>query len=252
MKKIFLVLVPLMLNASPWIFRVSGESSLSKYGGTLKRRSAYASVAMKADLIRLKDSLFLMVGGKEAVWMGRDKGPIQLDPQQADYLLQGGVIKYLTFGKYIGVILDHPCYHQIDTLVVRSLYWNKIKLIYGNYRTKKPLQYRKLRYHIEVGSFLRHKDIPWLTKGLDFQFDIYARAEYAFLRVGEVKIYTESQLYMGISMNYNFHPSLEINLGFSIAGEEGEGRFFVGIRPIDRKTFREAEGAPYIGIKILY
>jgi len=38
-------------------------------------------------------------------------------------------------------------------------------------------------------------------------------------------------------------------VGIAIRGSYNEGLLYVGIRPLDKKGYREAQGAPYLGLK---
>jgi len=71
------------------IFSTQGFGELRKFGGTLKRRSAMGKISIESDVFQW-GKVRLVLYGFENIWMGRDVGLIQLDPQEADYLLGGG------------------------------------------------------------------------------------------------------------------------------------------------------------------
>ena len=237
------------LSAGEHSFKAHGTGYLYKFGGTLKRRSAVAKVYILSEFYRWNNGYSLWGGGYELVWLGRDKGIIQLDPQQADYLLTGGLVKKYN-NKYMFAFFDHPCYHAIDAPVERSLYWNKIRIGIKNRGDFFRVPDSGMFYYGEMGFFLRHPDVWWLTTGLDFQYDLKFGLKKPIKRFGNIVLFADITAYTGISMHYDFHPMIEVLLGLNRRGTSGnEGQFVIGYRPIDRKTFREAEGVLYAGIR---
>ncbi len=245
----FILVAWAFLHAGEYSFKSHGTGYLYKFSGTLKRRSAVAKVYILSEFYRWHNGYSLWGGGYELVWLGRDKGIVQLDPQQADYLLTGGLIKNYK-DKYLYVFFDHPCYHAIDAPVERSLYWNKVRIGIKNRNDFFRVPDSGFFYYAELGFFIRHPDVWWLTTGLDFQYDVRFNVKKAIKHFKNIVLFTDITAYTGISMHYAFHPMLEILLGLSRRGtSENEGQFVIGYRPFDRKTFREAEGVIYAGIR---
>jgi hypothetical protein len=63
--------------------------------------------------------------------MGRQEGGILFDPQRIDY----GLIPSIELGRLPVLMrfgLDHHCFHQIDTFVVPTIYWNRLFLLTGS------------------------------------------------------------------------------------------------------------------------
>ncbi len=237
------------LSAGEFSFKAHGSGYLYKFGGHLKRRSAVAKVFILTEFYRWDNGVSLWGGGSELVWLGRDKGLIQLDPQQADYLLTGGIIKGHS-GRFYYLFFDHPCYHAIDTLVTKSLYWNKIRIGTKNRNDFFRVPDSGYFYYAEIGFFIRHPDVWWLTTGHDFQYDFKAGVKKVFVRAGRFNLFADITFYTGISMHYALRPMLEVLAGVNIRGTSGnEGEIVVGYRPIDRKTFREAENVLYAGVR---
>ncbi len=249
-KFVFAVLIIVStVHAGEFSYRVHGTGYLYKFGGHLKRRSAVARVFMLTEFYRWNNGVSLWGGGSELVWLGRDKGLIQLDPQQADYLLTGGIVNRHK-SRFYYAFFDHPCYHAIDTLVTRSLYLNKIRIGVKNSDDFFRVPDSGFFYYAEIGFFIRHPDVWWLTTGHDFQYDLKAGVKKVFAKWLGLSFFTDITFYTGISMHYAFHPMLEILLGINRRGASGnEGQFLIGYRPVDRKTFREAEGVLYAGIR---
>ncbi|HOK23507.1 MAG TPA: hypothetical protein PKU94_05480 [Candidatus Hydrothermia bacterium] len=242
----FMVTV-LMFSGFGFLFDTQGYGELRKYGGDLKRRSALGKIEIEVETFEwngVKNVIF----GFQNVWMGRDVGLIQLDPQEADYLLGTGFKKEFT-DKWFGAYLDHTCYHKIDTFVDRSLYWNKLKLLYSNQDLKKFFTPGIIYYRLEMGFYLRHPDISWLTVGNPNQFDFLAKFHYTVPYGSKVMPFFDVSLYSGVTLQYNFTPEIELNVGIAIRGSYNEGLLYVGIRPLDKKGYREAQGAPYLGLK---
>ncbi len=233
-----------------FLFETQGYGELRKYGDTLRHRSAIGKIEIESEVFEIK-GIRMVVYGYENIWMGRDKGPIQLDPQEADYLLGFGFKKNLP-ERWIGLYLDHTCYHKIDTLVDRSLYWNKLKIVLSNMNLKRKFEKGELYYRFEWGFYLRHRDIPWLTVGNPNQLDVLLRIHYTLPYGHEIMPFLNASIYSGLTLEYNLTPEIELNFGIIIPGERNEGMLYLGFRPLDRKTYREAEGAPYAGFKIKF
>ena len=248
-KVLWMLLLSTSLFAKGATFLVHGTGYMYKFGGTLKRRSAVARVYILTEFYRWDNGYSIWGGGSELVWLGRDKGIIQLDPQQADYLITGGLTKSHSSRVYY-LFLDHPCYHTIDAPVDRSLYWNKIRIGMKNHDDFFKIPQNGFFYFVELGFFLRHPDIWWLTTGHDFQYDIKANIKRVIKRVGKMYVFMDITGYAGVSMHYSIHPMIEMLFGVGRRGTSGnEGQFVIGYRPLDRKTFREAEGVLYAGIR---
>ncbi len=245
-----LVILYFLATNFQFLFSTEGFGELRKYGGDLKRRSALGVVSIESEIFqwgKIKGVIF----GFEKIWMGRDVGLIQLDPQEADYLLGAGVKRELN-ERWIGLYLDHTCYHKIDTLVDRALYWNKLKLVYSNKDFNFKYRFGQLYYRGEFGFYLRSEKIPWLTVGNPNVVDFYADLFYMFKFFNKVKPFIEATFYSGLTLQYNLTPEVEVNLGVVIPGLNNDCMLYVGIRPIDRKGYREAEGAPYLGLKVKF
>ncbi len=239
-----------LLSAGKITFSTHGRTELWKFGGTLKRRSAYATLYSMSDFYSTKNWDF-QAGGQMVVWLGRGKGLIQLDPQQADYLMTGGYRRFEGDKTYY-VFFDHTCYHVIDEIVTRPLYWNKFRIGITNRKSAFKTSYHKAAYLAEIGFYLRQKDIPWLTLGLDYQYDINAIIKYGIFRIKRHIVFAKLQMKSGISLNYTFHNMIETQLGITFPGTEGDGEFIIGIRPYDKKTYREAPNTLFAGIRVIY
>ncbi len=233
-----------------FLFSTQGYGELRKYGGHLKRRSALGKIEIESEIFELH-GVKNVVFGFENIWMGRDVGLIQLDPQEADYLLGTGFKKEHK-DRWYGVFLDHTCYHKIDTFVDKNLYWNKLKLVYSNQQLKKKFLPGLLLYRFEIGFYLRHPDISWLTVGNPNQYDFLAKFHYTFPLGNKIMPFFDVSIYSGCTLDYNLTPEIEANIGVVVAGYANEGLIYVGFRPLDRKGYREAEGAPYLGLKIKF
>jgi hypothetical protein len=232
------------------IFSTQGFGELRKFGGTLKRRSAMGKISIESDVFQW-GKVRLVLYGFENIWMGRDVGLIQLDPQEADYLLGGGW-KVIKEKKWYGIFLDHTCYHKIDTLVDRSLYWNKLKFVYSNRNLNFQTNPGSLYYRLELGSYLRHEKIPWLTVGNPNQFDFLLDLFYAHPLSNIVMPFLDLSFYSGLTLEYNLTPEIEANWGMLLKGLSNEGMLYLGFRPLDRKGYREAEGVLYLGLKVKF
>jgi len=240
----------LILSNFQFLFDTEGYGELRKFGGHLRPRSAMGKIEIASEVLEVS-GLRLVVFGFENIWMGRDKGLIQLDPQEADYLLGFG-FKKKRDGFWYGVYLDHTCYHKIDTLVDRPLYWNKVKLVLSNMDLREKFSKGGLLYRFEWGFFLRSDKISWLTVGNPNQWDLLLKIHYTFPFGNRFKPFFNANFYSGLTLDYNFTPEIELNFGVLATGLKNEGMLFFGIRPLDKKTYREAEGVPYAGLKIKF
>lgn len=247
---IFLMIV--FLKGGEYSFDIQGTAYLYKFSGTLKRRSAVAKVYVISEFYRWNNGYSLWGGGYELVWLGRDKGIVQLDPQQADYLLTGGFVKEVDGGD-VYLFLDHPCYHTIDAPVERSLYWNKIRIGFKNKKDFFIPPDSGIFYYGEIGFFLRHPDVWWLTTGVDFQYDLNFGLRKSMMRIKNTLLFIDLTLYSGVSMNYTIHPMLEFIVGVAKIGASGNrAGLIIGYRPVDRKTYREAEGVLFAGVRTYF
>ncbi|MDI6851179.1 MAG: hypothetical protein QMD82_04500 [bacterium] len=239
-----------LLSDFQLLFSTQGFGELRKFGGTLKRRSAMGKISMESDIFQW-GRIRLVIYGFENIWMGRDVGPIQLDPQEADYLLGGG-FKTISNDKWYAIFLDHTCYHKIDTFVDRSLYWNKLKFVFSNRNLNLKTEPRFFYYRLEIGSYLRHEKIPWLTVGNPNQFDLLFNLFYVYPVSNTVMPFLDVSFYSGLTLDYNLTPEIEVNSGLLLSGISNEGMIYLGFRPIDRKGYREAEGVIYLGLKVKF
>ena len=239
-----------ILSNFQFLFSTQGFGELRKFGGTLKRRSAIGKISIESDIFQWR-RIRLVIYGFENIWMGRDVGPIQLDPQEADYLLGGG-FKTIKDNMWYAIFLDHTCYHKIDTFVDKSLYWNKLKFVFSNRNLNLKTEPLTFYYRLELGSYLRHEKIPWLTVGNPNQFDFLLNLFYAHPISNTVMPFLDVSFYSGFTLDYNLTPEIEVNSGLLLRGISNEGMIYLGFRPIDRKGYREAEGVIYLGLKVKF
>ncbi|MEO0198590.1 MAG: hypothetical protein ABIM42_00650 [candidate division WOR-3 bacterium] len=239
-----------LLSTFNFVFSTEGYGELRKYGDTLRHRSAMGKIEIESEIFDL-NGIRMVIYGFENIWMGRDKGLIQLDPQEADYLLGGGIKKGLG-DKWVGLYLDHTCYHKVDTFVDRSLYWNKAKIVISNTSFREKFRKNFLYYRFEWGFYLRHRDVPWLTVGNPNQTDALLRLYYIIPYGNGVMPFLNASFYSGLTLEYNFTSEIELNFGLIIPGSRNDGMLYIGFRPVDRKGYREAEGAPYVGLKVKF
>ncbi len=192
---------------------------------------------------------FFMVDLFKETHMGRKyRSNMVFDPTRAHWSF--GLAGRLEFQKYfMEAQIHHDCFHDIDRWHDNSVYWNSLRLGFGNMKYLSKIKYHQpepkadgliwengFDYHL-IASFFAPRGMSF-QKHHDYEFTMNTDFQYRLLRYKRIGIDLDSDNLWVLDKESELKRRHRLDLNFTIYGDKGAMMIYFRHWPYDNQSIR--------------